>query len=169
MSVTYQPILDFITRLKKLDEMNMTIESAVFVYIGIDLMAILGKPVSENRQTRTDFKQWVNKYMIADPEQPYQYSPEDVYAARCSLLHNYSSEAEIHADGSAKKFGYSDGGKHFYDSSVSNELVIIGSKSLVDDFVRGVENYFQDATEDQELKTRIESRVSKVFGDFTIL
>lgn len=149
--------------------MGMTIEAAVFVYIGIDLMALLSLPIGDNRQTRQHFKAWAQKYMTAHDDQPYKYSADDLYAARCSLLHNYSSEADIHDGTELKKFGYTDGGKHLINEEISEHLVLIGVKSFVNDFIIGVEQFIKNALSDPDLKSKIDSRVLKTFSDYSIV
>ncbi|MCH8112641.1 MAG: hypothetical protein IH905_11925, partial [Proteobacteria bacterium] len=82
-------------------------------------------------------------------DQPYQYRGIDLYAARCAVLHTYSAEAELHRkDSSVRQFGYSNGGLHFFKPSVSENLVIIGAASFINDVIIGVERFLKDALED---------------------
>ena len=83
-----------------------------FAYVCIDTMSYLSLPSEKSQQERLDFMAWVDTYLKADPSQPYQYRGLDVYAARCAVLHAFSSEAELHRkDPGVRLFGYHDGGR----------------------------------------------------------
>lgn len=132
-------------------------------FICIDALANLSRPASKIKVTRSDFIGWVDRYLKAHPEQPYQYRGKDVYAARCALLHTYGSAADLHEeDPDIIMFGYHDGGKHQYDPSVERRLAIIGTKSFVNDVIHAVESFLKKCMEDVPLKQLVESRLEKV-------
>lgn len=165
----YQPIINFVESIKKMDAQGFSVEAAVFVFIGIDTLCRLSLPLGETKQTRTHFKEWVQKYFKGHSRQPYQYNPEDMYAARCSLLHNYGSEADIHTGTpTLKKFGYHDGGTHFIKPDIDPNFVIIGTKSFVNDFTIAVSDFIVEAKTNPNLKARIDSRIGQVFAHFPI-
>lgn len=93
----YTPLIQFVENIKKLEEEGMDSIAIIMIYIGIDMMCRLSLPLGETRQTRRYFKDWVNEYMETHPDQPYAYDGEDLYAARCAVLHNYGAEADIHS------------------------------------------------------------------------
>lgn len=132
-------------------------------YICIDTLANLSRPASKKKVTRSDFMEWVDTYLQAHPDQPYQYRGKDVYAARCALLHTYGSEAELHEeDPDIIMFGYHDGGKHQYNPSVARRLAIIGTKSFVKDVIHAVYSFIKKCMEDAALKQLVESRLEMV-------
>jgi len=65
-------------------------------FICIDAMANLSRPKDKTKVTRSDFKTWVDKHLSGAAEQTYKYRGKDVYAARCSFLHTYGAESELH-------------------------------------------------------------------------
>lgn len=88
------------------------------VYIGIDSMALLACPVGQAEQSKRDFISWVDTYLRADPASDYQYAGDDVYAARCAVLHSYGSIARDHGGAHPpRKFGYADNGPHRKDDA----------------------------------------------------
>lgn len=109
---------------------------------------------------RSDFKEWVDTHLDAHPDQPYKYRGKDVYAARCALLHKYGSEAELHGeDPDMVKFAYHDGGKHQCNPDIDRSLVIIGTKSFINDVVHGVESFLKLCQTDSILRERVEGRL----------
>jgi hypothetical protein len=160
----WQPIVGLVLELKRCDECDITTAAVAMVYICIDTLANLARPVEKAKATRADFKEWVDTYLKAHDEQPYQYRGKDVYAGRCALLHKYGAETELNAqDPDTKKFAYHDGGKHQYDPSVDSSLVLIGKSSFINDVIIGIESFLKACQSNQELRTLVESRLEKVF------
>jgi hypothetical protein len=136
-------------------------------YICIDAIANLGRPTDRQKVTRADFKKWVDTYLKAHPDQPYQYRGKDVYAARCAFLHTYGAEAELHdKDPDIIKFAYHNGGKHQYDPNVERNLVLIGTKSFTNDVVIAVDTFLEKCQSDEMLRMRVEPRLVKVLQVF---
>jgi hypothetical protein len=153
----YRPILNLLEQAHKSLDAGATVAAIAMVYIGIDTMAWLALPVGQDRQTRLDFCNWVDTYLKADSQQPYQYEGLDVYAARCAVLHEFSTVAELHrANNPPRKFGYRDNGSHRADG---DHLVLISAAMLIRDFSHAVARFDRAAQADNELKARIDSRV----------
>ena len=125
-------------------------------------------PEEKEQQTRADFIAFVDTYLKAHEDQPYQYRGIDVYAARCAMLHRYGSEAALHRkDPTIKMFGYSGGGgRHFFNPDVSTTLVIIGTASLLNDIAIAVTDYMKACLVDTSLRTRAEQRLPHVLKVF---
>ncbi len=85
-----------------------------------------------------------------------------MYAARCAFLHTYGSEAELHEDSDSIKFAYHDGGKHEYNPNIDKSLVIIGTKSFVNDVLLAVKAFLEKCKSDSLLRQRVEERLPKV-------
>ncbi len=165
----FKSITQFLEQIKQLQAAGFVMPATIMVFIGIDLMAYLSLPLGDTRQTRAHYREWVDGYMKAVPEQPYQYDGMDLYAARTSVLHVYGSEADIHNITPApKKFAYTNGGKHMYRAEVDANLVLIGTASFIDDFVRAVEEFMKAAIADEDLQKRIGSRINGVFAHIPI-
>ena len=61
-------------------------------------LANLAMPLGKQKVSRKDFKEWVDKYLEAHPDQPYQYRGKDVYAARCAFIHTYGADTALHEE-----------------------------------------------------------------------
>ncbi len=159
----WQTIIGLVSELKRCDDCDITTGAIALAFICIDALASLGRPTNKPKVTRADFKEWVDTYLKAHPEQPYQYRGKDVYAARCAFLHTYSSSAELHEeDPDTIKYGYNNGGKHIYAPDVNPSLVLIGTKSFVDDVVCGVEQFLNECKSDSSLRLRVEGRLQEL-------
>lgn len=84
-------------------------------------------------------------------------------AARCAFLHTYGSKAELHEeDSEIIKFAYHDGGEHKYDPNIDQSLVIIGTKSFVNDVIIAVKDFLDKCKYDLSLRKMVEERLPMV-------
>ena len=164
-SRNWKPIIGLVTELKRCDECGITTASVAMAFICMDTLASLSRPQEKEKVTRADFKEWVDTHLKAHPDQPYQYRGKDVYAARCAFLHTYGSEASLHEeDPDTIKFAYHDGGQHYYNPEEERSLVLIGTKSFINDVVHGVESFTRACKADSSLRTRVEARLPNVLN-----
>jgi hypothetical protein len=123
-----------INEITQCEAAGATTAAIAMAFVCIDTMTFLALPAGRDTQGRSDFIGWVDTFLKAVPEQPYQYRGLDVYGARCALLHAFGSESDYHVKyPEAKLFGYHDGGKHAVDPQVSKRLVLIGTASFLND------------------------------------
>ena len=147
--------------MKRCEQADAPMAAVIMAFVCIDTMAFLALPKGKTSVNPNDFIAWVDKYLKADPRQPYQYEGVDVQAARCAVLHSFGAETERHAkNNTIKIFGYNDGGQHYYDPSVDGQTVIISTQSFVSDTQAAVLQFLQDCQADPALKSRVQERLS---------
>jgi hypothetical protein len=78
-------------------------ESLVLLYSGVDALAWLTLPSGSDGSSR-DFIAWVNTYLL--PDSGLQCSAEDIWAARCGLLHSNIAESRKSREGTAREICY---------------------------------------------------------------
>ena len=76
----------------------------VLLYSGIDAFASLARPESELDTNGDYFKKWAEDYMIG----PSQLSigSEDLWGARCGLLHTHAASSKVSPQGKARQLHY---------------------------------------------------------------
>jgi hypothetical protein len=99
---------------KKLDQLFRSINFAleenlwepalILIYSGIDAMAWLDRPADQDDVHSSDFISWVNAYLL--PGSGLQCSAEDLYGARCGMLHSHTGESKRHRELRVKKLFY---------------------------------------------------------------
>jgi len=162
-------ITGLVRELKRCEDAGHLTGALILAYVCIDTMAFLSLPEGESEQTRTDFIRWVDTYLKAHDDQPYQYRGIDVYAARCAVLHAFSSETERHRkDPTVRVFGYHSGGKHAVNPAKAPRVVMIGAKSFLNDVVLAVEAFLRDCEANDALRARVDARLDKVLQTFPI-
>ena len=157
-------VTGIVAEIKRCESAGATMAAVTMAYVCIDTMAFLSMPSGQTSQTRSDFIAWVNTYLKCHPRQPYQYDGTDVYAARCSVLHAFGAEAELHRrDQDIRKFVYHDGGLHAFNPQVSATLVIVGVASFLNDLVIAVETFMNACQTDAALRRLVEARLPTIF------
>lgn len=74
----------------------------ILLYSAIDVLSWVNRPSGD--VTRSDFCSWVREYM--DPRANLGCSPEDLYAARCGMLHSGTAESKMSREGRARELWY---------------------------------------------------------------
>lgn len=168
MSIYSQVIKSILDEIIKVRDAKAISASVIMTYIAIDTMAFLSMPLDKTKNGNKEFISWVDKYMKTDGMQTYQYSGEDMWAARCGKLHSYSAFSDYANKKSCKLYGYHDGSEHLYNPKESERLVLISANRLVNDFIAGLKAFFRDALKDKALKQKIDSRIKNVYQQFDI-
>jgi len=143
---------------------NAPTGAILLTYCAMDAMAFLAMPTGQQKSGRSDFKRWVGKYMQTSSKQPYQYDKEDLYGARCGIVHAYTAESDMSKDKKCKQIVYKINClKHLYDPSKNPELVVLGLNLFIQDFYDAVDRFLADIEEDEDLRKRVEGRLPKLF------
>lgn len=170
MSNLYVDVLvkGIIGEIAKVRDANAVSATAILVYVAIDTMAYLSMPSNKKINDSIDFKSWVNTYMKTDATQPYQYNAEEMWGARCAMLHSYSSYSKYSNDKKCKLYGYHDGSNHKYNPTESIELVLISTPRFASDLGEGLKLFIKNIAVDPILKERTDSRIERISQQFAI-
>jgi len=143
---------------------NAPTGTVLLTYCAMDAMAFLSMPEGKQKVGRPDFKNWVEKYMKTDPEQPYQYDKEDLYGARCGIVHTYGAESDLSRENKCKKIVYKPNClKHFYEPTKHPDLVILRLDLFIRDFYDAVDKFLVNLEKGENLKNRVEARLPNLF------
>jgi hypothetical protein len=142
--------LDAITTLHRADRVT---QALILLYSAIDTLGWLGTP--EPRATGESFRNWVDLYLL--PDSDLECNAEDLYSARCGLLHTHTAESTGTASGNARQIWYWTGEKSRslleYEAGGRTDVVFVRVIDLVAAFVEGAERFAegfgQDATQAQ--------------------
>lgn len=160
-----------------LDETRLAIQAgALFpglaaIFSIIDTMAHLYS--EKEKQDKKDFIFWVDKYLKTDSDQPYQYTGQDVYGARCGLLHSLAARSEYAEKNNCQLYSYDTSiidhevNSRRFKEECRDQQVLISVWRLFLDLEKGMYNFFKEVDEDQFLKDRVNSRKNKIFCTFS--
>jgi len=151
-------VADLVAEMRRIRGADSIASAAILVYVVIDAMAHISRSATVDRATNVDFKAWVNQYMHSRSSE-YQYSGEDLYAARCDLLHTFSNQFRA----TKKNFAYHDGSPHRYRPDIDPNLVMLSVDDLVDDLWQGMSEFLADARRGSDYALIVQ-RFNEVFA-----
>ncbi len=147
----------------------------VVLYSSIDSMGLLDAPPAQTAASGETFKNWVVKHLLANGK--FDFNEVDFWAARCSVLHTFTSESDLSNKGVAKQIQYYSGPK---DAPMAQAFVtaakeIDGGKHVpahIEDtykaFIMGVEKFAQELSKKCETNQSYERRLRKVLQLFSM-
>jgi len=91
----------------------------VIIYSSIESMGLLDASPSQTKATGQTFKDWVKKYMLTYPG--LEFNEVDLWAARCAVLHTFTSQSDLSNDGKARQIQYYSGPK---DTPMAQAFVV---------------------------------------------
>ncbi|MCQ4348527.1 hypothetical protein NGA35_14090 [Pseudomonas stutzeri] len=110
--------LDTIEATRLLYEKKLFGHLMILIYSAIDAMGLLDAPPKQTSANGKSFQAWVKKYLLNNPE--IQFNEIDLWAARCSVLHTFTSKSDLSNAGKARQIQYYSGPK---DSPMAKAFV----------------------------------------------
>jgi hypothetical protein len=92
----------------------------ILLYATIDILSSLTRPMNQTGTSRAVFKDWVTKYMLGT--RTLDWNANDVYGARCGILHTYSIESDQSRTNKAKPL--------VFISNTDERFFFVGQKSV---------------------------------------
>jgi hypothetical protein len=152
-------------------EADRSTAALVVLYSGIDILSSLTRPESSENTSSQYFKEWVERYMLL--KLPSALTAQDIWSARCGLLHTNQPDSDLSRKGKAKEIVYMrapmediESAQKLCDADTSNvsQSVVVAFSDLHQAFFEGVSNFFADINRDMELQRRATFHSKKMFG-----
>lgn len=141
----------------------------ILVYSAMDILASLDRPPHKREAGRQGFIDWVNTYLL--PGSKLACSAEDLYGARCGLLHTYSAESQHTHEGKARQVFYGWGTAKVEELKAATEITSFKDRAVtvhVDDLLVALKSGFQklmhEVVSDPVRGERVKQRAAKIFG-----
>lgn len=96
----------------------------VLLYSSIDSMGLLDAPPTQTSASGESFKNSVKKYLLTYPG--LEYNEVDLWAARCAVLHTFTSESDLSKGGKAREIQYYSGPK----DSIMAKAFVAATKTI---------------------------------------
>lgn len=144
-----------------------TASALALAYSLIDVLAWLGLPDREEDVSSDDFIAWANKYVI--PFGSFDCTGEDLYGARCGVLHTSTPSARRVRQGRAVPIVYSWGNKRPYPraklESYGMTWIMLHVDSLCAATERGASVFWEDLERDPARLTAANVRADMLLKD----
>ncbi len=129
------------------------------IYAAMDQMAFLSMPEEQEDVTRTDFLNWVDRYL----QMPYQHSPTsmELYGARCAQLHSYGVQSRLSREKGVRLIAHVDimVPAVKYDAQVKPKYLILSIHALKESLFSGINKFMIDVHEDAETLSKVNKRL----------
>ena len=140
------------------------------IYCGVDIFAALGRPQSRQYATRHDFLRWRDRYLL--PSTNLNCSAVDFYAARCAVLHTYTSKSALSRKGQAREIVYAWGNKSSEElqrvidiAKMSSRYVVVHIDALASAFDKAVRAFVLEVMSDPKQEADLYRRAGEFFKD----
>ena len=122
--------------------------------------------LSEGNVRGKDFKDWVNQYLL--PDSSLRCTADDLYGARCGLVHSHTAESDSTNKGAARQIWYygKEASKELLEQQIGNRTDVIAVRivDLIDAFSNGSVRYIKDLALDSQRSKKALERASHWIG-----
>jgi hypothetical protein len=154
--------LQTMNAIARLVEANCYLQALVILYSAIDTLAWAN--ISSGNVTRSDFCRWVDMYLM--PQTQVGCTSEDIYGARCSLVHSGSAESRMSREGRVSELWYATAPNsinrlELYALKLGAKAKVIYFTALVAAFAEGVMKFSQEIASQPEREATSIKRIKQ--------
>lgn len=131
----------------------------MLLYAWVDRMAWLS--TDKKGSNGQDFKDWVNRYLMH--QYKYPFNADDLWAARCAVLHTGTNEARDTHKGKAKKLLYYTGVTHSIKSK-QDDTVFVSIHDLHVGFIGAIREFATYLSGDNQAKETAYEKLEKLLS-----
>lgn len=142
-----------------------TFPGLVLLYASMDFISSLARPIEKADTSRSVFKNWVRTYML--PNSKLACNENDIYAARCGIVHTLSLSSLDSREGNAREISYinrEDGVKRLQDfcDAKGHNVVVVSVYEYTHAFFEGIRRFLEAMTKDKTLRETVFHHMSSV-------
>lgn len=147
---------------RKCIQARLTVPGLILIYVAIDILAWTCADKDESNSK--DFKNWVNRYML--PGSRLHCTADDLWAARCGLVHTYGVESRDVVKGKATPLVYAWGtastqALQFAIDASGKKAKAVHVNDLLEAFTHALARFADDLEKQPELMQRVLRRSDK--------
>jgi hypothetical protein len=139
----------------------------VLMLVFIDACAWLARPTNHADVTFDDFVAWTEKYLL--PDSRLECTANELYGARCGLLHSLTGESKLHRRKEIRKIFWSRSNGDDVSTLIQKRMhekllpVAVGIDHLFWALGEALEHFGEDFESDDELAKRVGDRVHESY------
>lgn len=144
-------------------ERKFIMPTLALVYSGIDILGWLDG--SDSESVRDRFTRWVDKYLL--PAKPLGCTALDLYAARCGIVHTFTTDSDLALKGRADRVTYASGTSRADTWQRAMTMmgmrgwVVIKAEDLIGVFKLGLAKFLDEIAQDQVRAQNVYARAGK--------
>ncbi len=140
--------------------------SLILIYCGVDAMTYLDMPPNQVEVTRKDFIKWAERYLSPKlSNQTTRITGDELYSARCAVVHTYSIYSRATESHSVRIIGYTVDGNHpiAWNPKIREDMVILRLDTLRDAFFTAIDQFLVESYADKQKQPILNERLGKLF------
>jgi hypothetical protein len=160
----YQNYFDILQTIDESISKNRLVPALILLYSAIDSFSSLSN--NNGSSGRQVFKSWVKTWMLKDYK--FDLNEDDLYSARCGLIHQHISESDLTKSNKAREIHYVWGnaklpilGDAIQHSG--NNAVAVRVEDLISAFRIGMANCMKEIYLDPEWRKMFDERAERLF------
>jgi hypothetical protein len=162
MSAIGRFTVDTVDAISKLVKENLYTQALVILYSAIDTLAWANLPSGDVFQK--DFIVWVDSYI--EPERKFGCTADDLYGARCGLVHSGAAESRKSRKGEAHEIWYatspdSIGLLQEYAKETNQGAKVVYFTDLLAAFVDASQKFYDEISEDEARQSSVNDRIRR--------
>ena len=144
----------------------MYLPALILIYTGIDTSGWLASS-NPSDKVGVRFCRWAERWAL--PAKPLACTATELYAARCGILHTFTSDSGLSAAGKARRVCYAVGSSTVQqlqaslDTQGRTDCVAVHLDDLFDAFRLGLANYLEHAFADPAQKMQLARKAERCF------
>lgn len=148
--------------IKACQRAKCVVSALTLIYSSVDALAALTRKEPSTRATRAEFLDWVRTYLV--PELSGDLTAEDIYGARCGVVHTHAPTSDLSKKGQAKLIVYKWRHGHRPDDPVLAERArtasVVEIETLIDGLDRAVQSFERQLDADATLQDRVKQNIA---------
>lgn len=142
---------------------RLMLPAVMMTFASIDIFAALARPSENVESNSNDFRSWAEQYLL--PGSKLACTAEELWAARCGLLHTYTPDSRSVRKGKAAKMLYVAG---VLEESArpksqfrTGDYVIVVSQDLFSAMSTAMQRFVDEMKNDANLSSRVLGRAAE--------
>lgn len=159
---------DIIVTVQDLLNQRKIFPALILVYSALDIAGSLLRPKTQADTTGEDFKKWVECYVLSGSSLPT--TSDDLWAARCGLLHTNTPDSRNSRSGKAREVHYSKGDKKLAEflqeefHKAGNTRVMVDIDALFGALLDGFVKFTRDIQTDAGIRDTVFHHAKTMFA-----
>ena len=152
---------------------NLVIPALVLIYAFIDSVSWMDDPIDDEKKGASRFQKWVNDWMLKGRN--LSWTAEELYAARCGLLHTLTPDSSLSKNKGIRQIGYAWGKADLRPleenariRGVDKNFAFIHLRDLFESFKLGLVNYLDQTLKDEKKAEIFKKKAAQHFVNVDI-
>lgn len=140
-------------------ESKCLVSAVTLMFSSLDALAALTRPVGQQSTNSAVFKAWAAQFI--QPESSLNCTTEDLWGARCGVLHLYSPDSDLSAKNKARRIYYqwSEGPAADAARAIPDGSLVIAVETLQNAIENAVRDFIVASEMDHDVKIKVQSHL----------